>query len=127
MLRLARERGEVKVVDSEFVTPTSTSELAQQIVRLSRSNSYGLYHATAEGSCSWYEFAREIFAMTNTPVRLNVAGPYEFPAKVPRPKYSVLENAALTSRGLNTFEPWKVGLHIYLGNRIKSASTQMST
>jgi len=117
MLKLARERGEVKVVDSEFVTPTSTSELAQQIVRLSRSNSYGLYHATAEGSCSWHEFAREIFAMTKTQVRLNVAGPNEFPAKVPRPKYSVLENQALKHKGLNIFAPWRTGVQLYLKER----------
>src|SRR6266852_4315298 len=73
MLKLARERGEVRVVDSEFVTPTSTAELARQMVALSRSNFYGLYHATAEGSCSWYEFAKEIFALTNTKVRLKAA------------------------------------------------------
>jgi len=122
MLKLARERGEVKVVDSEFVTPTSTSELAQQIVRLSRSNSYGLYHATAEGSCSWYEFAREIFAVTNTPVRLKVAGPNEFPAKVPRPRYSVLENQALKKHGLNIFKPWQEGLQNYLKQRAEGSS-----
>jgi dTDP-4-dehydrorhamnose reductase len=52
MLKLARERGEVRVVDSEFVTPTSTKEIAKQIVGLSRSDAYGLYHATAEGACS---------------------------------------------------------------------------
>ena len=124
MLKLARERGEVKVVDSEFVTPTSTEELARQIVRLSRSESYGLYHATAEGSCSWYEFAREIFQMTNTPVRLLAAGPNEFPAKVPRPKYSVLENQALKNRGLNIFKPWQEGLAAYLEKRIKPATVQ---
>ena len=95
MLKLARERGEVKVVDSELVTPPSTGELARQLVSLSRSGFYGLYHATAEGSCSWYEFAREIFAATNTKVNLLAAGPNEFPAKVPRPKYSVLENRKL--------------------------------
>ena len=122
MLKLARERGEVRVVDSEFVTPTSTAELAQQLVRLSRSNSYGLYHATAEGSCSWYEFAREIFTLTDTKVKLSVAGPNEFPAKVARPKYSVLENRALKSHNLNAFKPWQDGLQKYLGNRIKSAS-----
>jgi len=122
MLKLAKERGEVRVVDSEFVTPTSTAELAQQLVRLSRSNRHGLYHATAEGSCSWYEFAREIFALTDTKVKLHVAGPNEFPAKVPRPNYSVLENRALKSQGLNAFKPWQDGLQKYLGNRIKSAS-----
>jgi dTDP-4-dehydrorhamnose reductase len=114
MLKLARERGEVRVVDSEFVTPTSTVEAAKQIVALSRSDAYGLYHATAEGSCSWHEFAKEIFVLTNTTVRLHVAGPNEFPAKVARPKYSVLENKELKSRGLNVFRPWRDGLREYL-------------
>jgi len=127
MLKLAKERGEVRVVDSEVVTPTSTAELAQQMVQLSRSDCYGLYHATAEGSCSWYEFAREIFGVTDTAVRLKVAAPGEFPAKVARPKYSVLENRALKSRGLNMFRPWQDALHKYLGNRLKSASPQICT
>jgi dTDP-4-dehydrorhamnose reductase len=115
MLKLAKERGEVRVVDSEFVTPTPTPDLARQMVALSRSESYGLYHATAEGACSWFEFAREIFTLTNTKVNLKVAGPDEFPAKVPRPKYSVLENHELKRLGLNTFRPWQEGLQDYLG------------
>ena len=114
MLKLARERGKVRVVDSEFVTPTRTMEIAQQIVALSRSDAYGLYHATAEGSCSWYAFAGEIFRLTNTQGTLEVAGPNEFPAKVPRPLYSVLENRGLKSRGLNVFKPWQDGLREYL-------------
>ena len=115
MLKLAKQRGEVRVVDSEFVTPTPTSDLARQIVVLSRRESYGLYHATAEGACSWFEFAREIFALTGTKVSLKVAGPNEFPAKVPRPRYSVLENRGLKLLGLNTFRPWQEGLRDYLG------------
>jgi len=114
MLKLAKERGEVRVVDSEFVTPTSTSELARQLVKLSRSDFYGLYHATAEGSCSWYDFAKEIFALTGTKVHLNAAGPNEFPAKVPRPKYSVLENRKLKDNNLNTFRDWQHGVREYL-------------
>jgi dTDP-4-dehydrorhamnose reductase len=115
MLKLAKERGEVRVVDSEFVTPTATPELARQMVVLSRCEAYGLYHATAEGGCSWFEFAREILALTNTQVSLKVAGPNEFPAKVPRPKYSVLENRGLKLLGLNTFRAWQDGLRDYLG------------
>jgi dTDP-4-dehydrorhamnose reductase len=114
MLKLARERGEVRVVDSEFVSPTSTAELGRQMVALSRSDFYGLYHATAEGSCSWHEFAREVFALTGTKVSLKVAGPNEFPAKVPRPKYSVLENRGLKTRQLNIFRPWQDGVREYL-------------
>jgi dTDP-4-dehydrorhamnose reductase len=125
MLKLAKERREVRVVDDEMVTPTSTAELAQQMVQLSRSNRYGLYHATAEGSCSWYEFAQEIFALTDTPVRLKAAAPGEFPAKVARPKYSVLENRALKARGLNVFKPWQHALREYLGPRIRSSAAHV--
>jgi dTDP-4-dehydrorhamnose reductase len=121
MLKLARERGEVKVVDSEFVSPTYTAELADQMAKLAHSDSFGLYHCTAEGSCSWYEFAREIFTVTNTPVKLNIAGPNEFPAKVPRPRYSVLDNAALKAKKLNVFTSWNEGLRKYLQQR--SAAT----
>jgi dTDP-4-dehydrorhamnose reductase len=115
MLKLARERDELKVVDSEVVTPTSTTELARQIVRLSRCDAFGLYHATAEGSCSWYEFAREIFTLTDTKIRLKIAGPNDFPVKVPRPKYSVLENRGLKAIGENVFQHWQEGLRDYLG------------
>jgi len=118
MLKLAREREEVRVVDSEVITPTSTTELAQQVAQLSHSDCYGLYHATAEGSCSWYEFAREIFELTQTRVRLKVASPNEFPTKVARPNYSVLENRALKSRGLSVFRPWQEGLQKYLRQRM---------
>jgi dTDP-4-dehydrorhamnose reductase len=121
MLKLARERGEVRVVDSEFVTPTPTAELARQMVALSRCDSYGLYHATAEGSCSWHEFAKQIFALTNTKVNLLVAGPNEFPAKVPRPRYSVLENRALKTLRLNVFKSWQDGLHEYLEKRAEGS------
>jgi len=115
MLKLAQERGEVRVVDNERVSPTSTSELARQILQLSRSDAYGLYHATAESACSWYEFAQTIFMLTDTKVHVKVASPDEFPAKVARPKYSVLANRALKAAGLNTFGPWQDGLCDYLG------------
>jgi dTDP-4-dehydrorhamnose reductase len=119
MLKLAKERGEVKVVDSEFVTPTSTAELARQMVALSRSDLYGLYHATAEGCCSWYDFANEVFEVTGTKVSLKVAGPNEFAAKVARPKYSVLENSRLKSHKLNVFKPWQEGVREYLSSRVQ--------
>ena len=114
MLKLARERGMVRVVDSEVVTPTSTVEVAKQILVLSRSDVYGLYHATAEGRCSWYEFAKEIFEITKTEARLEIADASEFPAKVPRPTYSVLENSALKAAHSNVFRPWREGLRDYL-------------
>jgi dTDP-4-dehydrorhamnose reductase len=121
MLKLAREKGKVRVVDSEFVTPTPTKEIAEQIVKLSRSENYGLYHATAEGSCSWYEFAKEIFVRTSTKVDLQIAAPNEFAMKVTRPTYSVLENRRLKEAGLNVFKPWQTGLQDYLEGKLQGS------
>jgi dTDP-4-dehydrorhamnose reductase len=117
MLKLSHERKELRVVDDEFVTPTPTAQIARQLVALSRSSDYGLYHATAEGSCSWFEFAAAIFELTKIRIALEPARPGEFPAKVPRPKYSVLENKELKSKSLNIFTHWKEGLETYLAQR----------
>jgi dTDP-4-dehydrorhamnose reductase len=120
MLRLAGERDELRVVDDEYVSPTPTAQIAAQLVRLSQTDAYGLYHATTEGSCSWYEFATEIFALSGVKIRLEKARPGEFPAKVPRPKYSVLENAALKTKSMNSFTDWRHGLQEYLTARNRS-------
>lgn len=114
MLKLGNERGRVRVVDSETVTPTSTCELARQMVILSRSDGFGVFHATAEGNCTWYEFAREIFSIAKLPVKVDVAAPEEFPSKVLRPRYSVLENARLKAYSRNCFRPWQEGIRYYL-------------
>lgn len=117
MLKLAKERDQLRVVNDEFVSPTPTAEIARQVVALSATQEYGLYHATSGGSCSWYEFAQAIFELTGTRVQLEPARPGEFSAKVRRPKYSVLENAALKRKGLNLFRDWRQGLEAYLASR----------
>jgi dTDP-4-dehydrorhamnose reductase len=117
MLKLAKERDQLRVVDDEYVTPTPTAEIGKQVAKVIATREYGLYHATAEGSCSWYEFAKAIFELTGTSVKLEPALPGEFSAKVRRPKYSVLENAALKRKGLNVFSHWKKGLEAYLASR----------
>jgi dTDP-4-dehydrorhamnose reductase len=114
MLKLARERGEVKVVDDELVSPTYTPDVANQLVRLSEAGAYGIIHSTANGSCSWYEFAEAIFRLTKTKVKLLRAAPGEFPMKVPRPKYSVLENSALKRLGIDDMPHWSESLREYL-------------
>ncbi len=122
MLKLSAERDELRVVDDEVVSPTSTEELARQIVAISRTDHYGLYHATSEGSCSWYEFAKKILELKGIKTKLSIASSSEFPSKVSRPKYSVLENHALKVVGLNIFQPWQEGLRTYLNLRHQSDS-----
>lgn len=114
MLKLAKEKPELKVVTDEVLTPTSTLEVARQIDHMHKSDHYGLYHATAEGQCSWYEFAKEIFTISGLKPNLKMAQPGEFPQKTPRPKFSVLENKRLKQHNLNIFRPWQEGLREYL-------------
>ena len=117
MLKLASEEAEIKVVGDEIVTPTPTEQIAQQLLVLTQTHDYGLYHATCEGSCSWYDFARAIFECAGVNAKLKMAAPGEFPTNVARPKYSVLENSELNRTGLNTFTDWKSGLESYMAAR----------
>lgn len=114
MLKIANEKGEVKVVDDEFVSPTYTIDIAKQLVVILENDVHGLIHATSEGECSWFQFADEIFKYTHTKVNLISVSSDEFPAKVCRPKYSVLENEILKSLKLNIMPHWKISLHQYL-------------
>lgn len=114
MLKLAKERDEVRVIDNEILTPTHTGTVARQLVKMASTDFYGLYHATAQGSCSWFEFARKIFELAQTTIKLSIADPSEFPMKVPRPEYSVLENAALKKIGEDLMLPWEQDLSQYL-------------
>lgn len=114
MLKLARERGSVKVVTDERVTPTYTRDLARQLVALSGSSGYGLVHATSQGDCSWYEFAEAIFDLAGIPVQTNVASSGDFPVKVPRPSYSVLANQRLQDLGIDLMPSWRESLRSFL-------------
>jgi dTDP-4-dehydrorhamnose reductase len=114
MLKLSNERDEIRVVEDEIITPTYTADLAQQIKELSQTEHYGLFHATSQGACTWFEFAAKIFEYSGSAVKLSVADTSEFPAKVPRPKYSVLDNQALDHFGINTMDPWDDAVKQYL-------------
>ncbi len=114
MLKLANERDEVRVVDDEVLTPTFTEDIAQQLVKLATTQAFGLYHVTAQGECSWYEFAEKVFELSKAEVTLKRASPGEFPMKVPRPDYSVLENKGLKNLNIDIMPHWKDGLQRYL-------------
>ncbi len=116
MLKLAKERDEIRVVDDEVLSPTFTGDIARQLVAMSKLDNYDIYHVVAQGGCSWYKFAQKIFELSGLTVNLKVAGPGEFSAKVPRPKYSVLENHNLKKINLDLMEPWQNGLQRYLSD-----------
>jgi len=117
MLHLAATRPEVKVVTDEITTPTYTAALARQMRLLAEKGVPGLYHATCQGACSWYEFAQAIFEESNTQVRLVPARAAEFQSPVKRPEYSVLENRRAQEQNLDIMSPWRDALRDYLAAR----------
>ncbi|MBX7152593.1 dTDP-4-dehydrorhamnose reductase [bacterium] len=113
MLKLAKERDVVKVVDDEILTPTFTLNLAQQIKILMGIDRYGIYHATNNGSCSWYEFTRKIFEIAKINTRLEKTTVKEFASPVKRPAYSVLKNLNLQNLGIDFMKMWDAALEDY--------------
>ncbi|MBA3424745.1 MAG: dTDP-4-dehydrorhamnose reductase [Rubrobacteraceae bacterium] len=109
MLRLAGERDEIRVKNDEFVSPTWARDLADGIIRIVEAGDYGLYHLTNSGSCSWYEFAREIMRLTGSEVRVTPISTSEFPLPAPRPP-----NGVLSGLGGPRLRPWRDALAEYL-------------
>jgi len=104
----------LRIVNDQWVTPTSTQELAQRISELIRSRHYGLYHLTNEGECTWYSFARQVFSLLGEEARLVSVDSLTYGAKARRPLYSVLENKRAKEIGLKGFSPWNEALKDYL-------------
>lgn len=115
MLRLGRENGAVKVVDDQIGSPTYTYDLARLLVDMIESDRYGAYHATNEGICSWYEFAKEIFraaGMDNVSVTPVKSG--EFPVKAKRPKNSRMSKEKLVTNGFFLLPAWQDAVARYI-------------
>ena len=120
MLRLAETKDVVHVVNDQIGSPTSAVDLAEAISALIGSGEYGLYHATCEGQCSWYDFARKIFELKDKTITTIAVSSEEYsrkyPSAAPRPKWSVLENVSLKRIGKNVFRDWEDSLKEYLQN-----------
>ena len=114
MIALAAKLPEVRVVTDEVLTPTPTRAIAQKTVELLGTDAQGLMHLTCEGSCSWNEFAREIWDTLGLETPLGEATVADFPSPVQRPTYSVLSNARLASTGLSPMPHWREALRGFL-------------
>lgn len=116
ILRLAAERDEIRVVNDQRCTPTSTADLADALLLLLDSRAWGTYHATNAGDCTWYEFAREIVSLRGLPTRVVPISSAEFPRPARRPAYSVLEGARLTRVIGRPLRTWRAALADYLAH-----------
>ena len=114
MLRLGKERGKVSVVNDQIGSPTYTYDLAKLCVDMIQTDKYGIYHATNQGYCSWYEFACEIFKQAGMNVRVEPVDSTVFPSKAIRPKNSRMNQSELDKNGFDRLPNWQDALGRYL-------------
>ena len=114
MISLEQKGKIIRVVNDQWVTPTSTAELARKIKELLFTDNYGLYHLTNEGHCTWFQFAEAIFSLLGRKAKLMPVDSKTYGAKAVRPAYSVLENKRAKEIGLSEFSHWKEALRDYL-------------
>ena len=114
MLRLARERDELKVVNDQVFSPTYTRDLAQKIAQLMATEYYGIFHITSKGACSWYEFTTETLKLAGITTTVVPITSDQYPQKARRPRYSVLDNYHLRLLGMDDMRPWQEALKDYL-------------
>lgn len=114
MLRVAREKGEVRVVNDIRMSPTSTSDAARVILSLIEQRAApGVYHVVNSGEATWFEFAREIISQAGIPARATPVTSQEFPTAAVRPSYTVLSNQK-ASRITGPIPHWRDALNGYL-------------
>ncbi|MDR1556881.1 MAG: dTDP-4-dehydrorhamnose reductase [Tannerellaceae bacterium] len=123
MLRLGKERSELRVVSDQIGTPTYAGDLAAAILSIIRSAEAGnfkagIFHYSNEGVCSWYDFARKIFQLTNTGCRVFPIETKDYPTRALRPQYSVLNKRKIKETYGLSIPHWEESLH-YMINRIK--------
>jgi len=118
MLRLAKERDELSIVDDQQGAPTYvpdlaylTSELIDRYAADSESIHSGIYHASGGGCTTWYEFARKIFKLSgNGKIKLNPIKTVDHPTPAKRPSYSVLSNEKLYKHFALRLPQWEDAL-----------------
>ena len=114
MLRLSGTKERLSVVNDQIGSPTFTEDLAVLLVDMIQTEKYGIYHATNEGECSWYEFACEIFRMAGKTITVTPVTAAEYGAKAPRPQNSRLSKDKLTENGFKRLPHWQSALERYL-------------
>jgi dTDP-4-dehydrorhamnose reductase len=115
MLRIAKERTSITVVDDQTGSPTHAVDLAEALVSIILANNalYGTYHYTNEGETTWYGFAKKIFELNNLDIEVIPVPTSGFPTPAKRPAYSVLDTTLIKQNfGIN-IQSWQAALSSY--------------
>jgi dTDP-4-dehydrorhamnose reductase len=117
MLRLGKERNELNVVADQIGTPTYAADLAQAILTIVpklKNETVELFHYSNEGACSWYDFAKAIFEISNIKIKVDPIESFQYSTPAERPFYSVLNKASIKETYQVEIPYWKDSLKICL-------------
>lgn len=115
MRTLTAEREHLQVVFDQVGSPTYAGDLANAILHIVEGGTreaYGTYHYSNEGVCSWYDFAKEICEMSGNVCDIRPCHSDEFPSKVARPHYSVLDKTKIKTTFGISIPHWKESLAV---------------
>lgn len=117
MLRLSKTNNQLSIVNDQIGSPTYTKDLSRLLVDMLETSKYGLYHATNEGYCSWYEFADTIFKLANINIDIKAINSNEYVSRAKRPLNSKLSKDKLIEYGFKPLPHWEDALKDYLIRR----------
>lgn len=113
-LERAKTESVMSIASDQFGSPTNANDLARMLLELIETNEYGTYHITAKGTCSRYEFAKEILRLTGKAVTLNPVPTKDSEFSAVRPAYAVLDNFILRILNMHEMPEWKTSLKVFL-------------
>ncbi|MFH5835529.1 dTDP-4-dehydrorhamnose reductase [Proteiniclasticum sp. C24MP] len=115
MLQVGKTRKVLQVVNDQVGSPTYTKDVAEFLMSLLDSRVYGIYHATNEGYCSWYEFAKTIFELSDMKdIKVEPVPSSAYKTKAKRPLNSRLSKENLQRSGLSKLPTWENALERFL-------------
>lgn len=109
MLRLAKERNEISVVSDQIGSPTYSADLSKLICEIIITDKFGVYHASNEGFCSWYEFACDILNTANIKTKIISITTRDYPIKAMRPLNAKLSKDKLVEAGFSRLTDYSDG------------------
>lgn len=109
-----KKGNKLRIVNDQIGSPTYTVDLAKLLCDMALSDKYGIYHATNEGICSWYDFVCEIFKQSGIKINIEPVPSTAFPTKATRPYNSRMSKKCLDEAGFNRLPTWQNALTKYL-------------
>tara|TARA_B110000008_G_C16953798_1_gene557327 strand:- start:50 stop:931 length:882 start_codon:yes stop_codon:yes gene_type:complete len=117
MLTLVKQKKEISVVSDQIFCPTSASDLAEAILTIintekfeSKTKKTEIYQYCSNNACSWFDFANEIFRLSNNSIKVNPIKLHNYPALANKPQYSVLNTSKIEKEFGLTVLDWKEAL-----------------